>query len=77
MGRKIFISYKYGDTSVQQLDGIFNTKVRDYVDKLQTLIDEHDHINKGELDGQSLADFEDDRIASHLKIGRASCRERV
>lgn len=67
MGRKIFISYKYGDTSVLALDNKYGTKVRDYVDKLQTLIDAGDHINKGEQDGQSLADFEDEAIASRLR----------
>lgn len=67
MGRKIFISYKYGDTQVRALPNIFFTKVRDYVDKLQTLISSEDHINKGEVDGQSLEDFEDEAIASSLR----------
>lgn len=67
MGRKIFISYKYGDTSVLALDNTYCTKVRDYVDQLQMLIDDEDHINKGEQDGQSLVDFEDEAIASMLR----------
>jgi hypothetical protein len=67
MGRKIFITYKYGDTNVRALPDIFFTKARDYVDKLQSLIDKADHINKGELDGESLEDFEDETIASSLR----------
>ena len=67
MGRKIFISYKYGDTNVRALPNVFFTKARDYVDKIQTLLSDEDHINKGELDGEPLTQFEDERIASHLR----------
>lgn len=67
MGRKIFISYKYGDTKVLALDNIWQTKARHYVDKLQKFLDQGDHINKGEQDGQSLGDFSDEHIASKLR----------
>ena len=67
MGKKIFVTYKYGDTNVLALPGISPTKVRDYVDTLQTLIAAEDHINKGENDGESLAHFKDSTIESKLR----------
>jgi len=76
MGRKIFVSYKYGDTQVQDLDVYddswfgkikVSTKARHYVDKLTEILEKEDHIFKGEDDGESLADFSDDYIASALR----------
>lgn len=76
MGRKVFVSYKYGDTQVQDLNVYENwfgqnvkiqTKARHYVNKLADILDNEDHIFKGENDGQSLADFSDDYIASALR----------
>ena len=69
MSRKIFISYKYGDTDVRSLPsgGLVGTTARHYVDKLETLLDANDHIYKGENDDESLAGFKDDTIASKLR----------
>lgn len=77
MGRKVFVTYKYGDTQVQDLD-IYEdtiwfgrhkvqTKARHYVNEISSLLDQEDHIYKGEADGQSLADFSDEYIESALR----------
>lgn len=85
MAKKVFISYKYADTQVAKLDNsyyekvdgrvIFNTRptrARDYVDKLQEKIGV-EHINLGEKDGESLADFSDKYIETSLKSKIRQC----
>ncbi|HQI04196.1 MAG TPA: TIR domain-containing protein [bacterium] len=72
MGKKIFVSYKYGDTEVFPLKNYTEelyhpTKVRDYVSELQGLFEKEDQINKGELDGESLANFKVSTIESKLR----------
>lgn len=77
MGRKVFVSYKYSDSQVKDLDiyepnwwgstSKIQTTVRHYVNKLSEILENDDHIYKGEDDGESLADFTDDHIADKLK----------
>lgn len=78
MARNIFISYKYGDSSVYQMDNCYQSGLtyqsflsyapktaRTYVDILQKRL-AGVKINKGELDGEDLSHFKDSTIRSHL-----------
>lgn len=68
MGRKIFISYKYHDSLVQDLAGVDkDTTARDYVDTLQALLDAEDNVNKGEKDCESLKGFTEEQIEDRLR----------
>lgn len=66
MANKIFVSYKYADNKVLTLPNITDTTVRDYVDELGELIEEEDHIYKGEDDGEDMSSLADTTIASKL-----------
>ena len=63
MARKIFVSYKHGDSSVNPING--KTTARDYVEKLKELF-KPDEIYKGE-GGEDLSKFKDKTIGTHLK----------
>lgn len=68
MGKKVFVSYKYADNQVQSLPNVFfeDTTARHYVDEIQELLDEDDHINKGEDDGEDMSSLADSTIGSKL-----------
>lgn len=68
MGKKVFVSYKYLDNLVEDLPNVFfeETTARHYVDEIQELLDEEDHINKGEDDGEDMSSLADSTIGSKL-----------
>ena len=70
MARKIFVSYKHGDSNVACLPGFANAEhrgrtARAYVDRLEDIF-EGEQIYKGE-GNEDLSDFKDDTIKDHLK----------
>ncbi len=70
MARKVFVSYKYGDSSVQHIHRAGEndpTTVRHYVNWLHDHLDANDHIIKGEDDGEDMSGFKDETIASNLR----------
>lgn len=70
-GYKVFISYKYADSSVFQIperkDENGLTTARHYVDIIQENFEDMKHINKGEKDGEDLSDFKVETIKSKLR----------
>lgn len=70
MAKKIFISYKHGDTSVRSLNNTWSselTKARDYVNIIESHFESTgDHIYKGERNNESLAEFKRDTIRGRL-----------
>lgn len=79
MGKSVFVSYKYLDAQVQDLDlyeivDFWGTKrqqkiqttARHYVDKLENLLEKGDNIFKGEDDGEDMSKLADATIASKL-----------
>lgn len=67
MGRKIFVSYKYADDSVQNLNFFSNSTVRDYVTEFENKLVYSDHIYKGESDGEDLSCLSEEQIWDKLR----------
>ena len=75
MGRKIFVSYKYSDSLVEDLNIIedtffgkqkVKTTARHYVNQLSEILEDEDHIYKGEDDDESMESLADSTIGSKL-----------
>lgn len=70
MGRKIFVSYKYIDSNVEEIKGVLSpTWPSDYVTYIQKHIinGDSDNIYKGEKSDEDLSDKSEDYIWEHLK----------
>lgn len=67
MGKKIFVSYKYADSQVENLSFYENSTVRDYVTKFEEALDPSDNIYKGESDSDDLSLLSEDTIWQKLK----------
>lgn len=67
MGHKIFVSYKYADNDVKNLNYFEDSTVRDYVTELERKLGNTNHIYKGESDGEDLSNLSDDAIWKSLK----------
>lgn len=66
MGKKIFVTYKYWDINVYPMNYNPKTKVRDYVDEIDKLLDSGDNMYKGEDDNEDLSKLSEDTIARKL-----------
>jgi hypothetical protein len=79
MARNVFVSYKYSDAKVLNLElseivDFFGTKMRrkitttarHYVDKVAEKLEKEDHIYKGEDDDESMESLADSTIGSKL-----------
>lgn len=67
MGKKIFVSYKYADSQVENLTIYENSTVRDYVTKFEEILDPSDNIYKGESEGEDLSSLSEETIWKKLK----------
>lgn len=67
MGRKIFVSYKFADDQVENLEWWSNSTVRDYVTMFENMIDPSDHIYKGESDSEDLSALSEETIWQKLR----------
>ena len=67
MGKKIFVSYKYADSQVENLTIYENSTVRDHVTKFEEILDPSDNIYKGESEGEDLSSLSEETIWKKLK----------
>ena len=60
MGRNVFVSYKYADSSVRQfVNSGYRTTARDYVDVISRIFDRTDRFYfRGEDEGEDLSGYD-------------------
>lgn len=63
----MFVSYKYADSNVAPLGYGHSSTVRDYVNKLETILAENGHAYYGEHEDEDLSWWTDDQIYERLK----------
>lgn len=67
MGKKIFVSYKFKDSRVENLSLFEESTARDYVNVFEDRLGSTYHIYKGESDDEDLSDLSDETIWEKLK----------
>lgn len=67
MGRNVFVSYKYADSNVAPLGYSYSSTVRDYVNRLETILAGNGHAYYGEHEDEDLSWWTDDQIYERLK----------
>lgn len=67
MAHKIFVSYKFADDNVYNINGKSSCTVRDYVNELENELSKAHHIYKGESDDEDLSHLSEETIWKKLR----------
>jgi len=67
VAHKIFVSYKFADDNVYNINGKSSCTVRDYVNELENELSKAHHIYKGESDDEDLSHLSEETIWKKLR----------